>query len=144
MEKADLKALTALLTGLAGVATAIASCNASAQDRLKADNKIYTTLAESITKRDAEIMELHRQLDEQRGYLQALRASTPPTPAASGSVPVTIAPTPLRRTFRLNGLALAPLTSASAAPANLPAPPPDLPAPAPAPKLRPLPTFDAL
>jgi len=118
--KEELKGYTAVLTGIAGVATAIASCNTSAQERLQADNKIYSVLAESITKQNAEIVTLHKDVDELRGYLQAVRASTPPAPAL----------VPLTR----------PLLPLPAPAVKLP----DLPPAAPAPALRPLPKFSDL
>lgn len=123
MTSADLKTLTALLTGLAGVATAVASCNTAAQERLKADNKIYTTLADGQKQQGTELTELHRQLDELRGYLQAARAMPPmPIPAPSSSAPVVL--TPLRQ------LLLKPL--------------PPLPPATPRPVLKALPQFNAL
>lgn len=123
MTSADLKTLTALLTGLAGVATAVASCNTAAQERLKADNKIYTTLAEGQKAQGTELTELHRQLDELRGYLQAARAMPPvPIPVPSSSAPVIL--TPLRQ------LLLKPL--------------PPIPSAAPSPVHKMLPQFDAL
>ena len=132
--KDQLKGYAAVLTGLAGLATAIGSCNTAAQERLQADNKIYSVLADSITKQGADITALHKELDELRGYLQAMRNAPPPSSAvvapAAGVAP---------GTRRLVPLSLPALPSASAS-----ALPPELPPPAPRAVLRPLPTFGEL
>lgn len=137
MTKEELKSLTALLVGLSGLATAVGSCNQQVQERIKADSKIYTTLADGQKQQATEILEIHHQLDEVRGYLQAVRppdASPPPPPAAPTA---TLRPlTPLSR-FRL-----APLPSAASSAAPPPAPMPPVPSPSPPPVLRPLPRYE--
>lgn len=136
MTKDDVKALTAVLAGLAGLATAVGSCNQAAQERFKAENKIYTVLAAGQKQQGSDLAELHNQITELRGYLQALRDRIPPElpsalPSVSPALPHLV---PLLRPLH----ALGPLPSP--APEALP----ELPSASPAPVQRPLPRFEDL
>jgi hypothetical protein len=137
MDRTDLKQLTTLLAALAGVATAIGSCNQAAQERLKADNKIYDTLANAQGAQAKELVSLHNEMSELRGYLEGLRKESvpPPEPPAETAAPTRT----LLRLGRLGGASALP----APAPILKPLPPP-LPPAAPAPVLRPLPKFSEL
>lgn len=134
MERSDVKQLTTLFVALAGVASAVGSCNQAAQERVKADNKIYSTLADAQGVQAKDIMNLHNEISELRGYLESVRRSQEPESDDSG-----LSSASLTGLHASSGKPRAPSLEPPPAPLLRPLPPA-----APAPTLKRLPKFSEL
>ena len=159
------KHLVAIVTALAGLATAVKSCtDSSAQAELVATRKVYSVIASRIAKQDEQIQKLHDDDVELRAYVQGFkeavqRTETPhhealqaaalsrPAPASSSPEPAPTAVTPpaagtlpLRRPPHVSR---APASDGDGMPDAVRVLPPP-PAPKAAPNFSRLPAFDSL
>lgn len=156
------KHLVAIVTALAGLATAVKSCtDSSAQAELVATRKVYSVIASRIAKQDEQIQKLHDDDVELRAYVQGFkeavqRTETPqaaavarpapassspePAPTAVATTPPAAGTLPLRRPPHVSR---APASDGDGIPDAVRVLPP-LPAPKAAPSFQRLPAFDSL
>ena len=135
------KHLVAIVTALAGLATAVKSCtDSSAQAELVATRKVYSVIASRIAKQDEQIQKLHDDDVELRAYVQGFKEAvqrTEETTARAAPVPAAASvrrPAPATRR---------PVADGDGLPDGVHVLPP-LPAPKAAPSFDRLPKFDSL
>jgi hypothetical protein len=135
------KHLVAIVTALAGLATAVKSCtDSSAQAELVATRKVYSVIAARIATQDEQIQKLHDDDLELRAYVSGFKEAVERTTEAVSMEPARSPlrfPTPLRSRVALS------TTAASAMPDGVRVLPPP-PAPKAAPSFQKLPAFDSL
>jgi len=161
------KHLVAIVTALAGLATAVKSCtDSSAQAELVATRKVYSVIASRIAKQDEQIQKLHDDDVELRAYVQGFKEAVqrtetqhreaPQAAPVSRSAPASSSPEPAQTAVATPPPAAGTLPPhrpphASRAPASDGDGIPDavrvlppLPAPKAAPSFQRLPAFDSL